>query len=35
MMIFMFLIWAGVLDDIVNGLQMPWGSYVKDFVEIY
>ena len=20
--------WAGVLDDIVDGIQMPWGSYV-------
>ena len=28
MMILMFLTGAGVLDDIMDGLQMPGGSYV-------
>jgi hypothetical protein len=28
MMILMFLTGTGVLDDIMDGLQMPWGSYV-------
>ena len=28
MMILMFLTGAGVLDDIMDGLQMLWGSYV-------
>jgi hypothetical protein len=28
MVILMFLTGAGVLDDIMDGLQMPWGSSV-------
>ena len=28
MMILTFLTGAGVLDDIMDGKQMPWGSYV-------
>ena len=27
MMILMFLTWAGVFDDIMDGLQMPWWGY--------
>ena len=30
MMILMFLTGAGVLDDILHGLNMSWGSYVKN-----
>ena len=28
MMIMMFLTWAGVPDDGMDVLHMPWGSYV-------
>ena len=31
---FAFLTGAGVLDDIMDGLQLPWGSYVLNLVEI-
>ena len=24
--------WAGVLDDVLDGLYMPWGSYVEKFI---
>ena len=34
MMILTFLTGAGVLDDIMDGLQTPWGSYVQNLVEI-
>ena len=30
----MFLAGTGVLDDILDGLHMPWGSYVLNLVEI-
>ena len=32
--ILMFLAGAGVLDDIFYGLNMPWGSYVENLVEM-
>ena len=35
MMILTFLTGADVLDDILDGLQMPWGSYVWTLVEIW
>ena len=35
MMIGMFLTGAGVLDDVMDGLHMPWGSYVKNLLEIW
>ena len=34
MMILMFLTGASVLDDVLNGQHMPWGSYVKNLVGI-
>ena len=34
MMILMFLTGAAVLSNIMDGLQMPWETYVKIFVEI-
>ena len=33
MMIFMFLTGAGVLDDFLDGLHMPWKSYVKNLLK--
>ena len=35
MMILIFLTGAGVLDVVMDGLHMPWGSYVLNFVEIF
>ena len=35
MMILMFLTGAGVLDDVMDGLHMPWGSYVENMAEIH
>ena len=34
MMILMFLTGAGILDDSMDGLHMPWGIYVKNLVKI-
>ena len=34
MMILMFLTGAGVLDDVLDGLRMPQGSYVRSLVKI-
>ena len=33
MMILMFLTGAGVLDDVMDGLHMPWESYILNLVE--
>ena len=34
MMILMFLTGTGVLDDVLDGLHMPHGSYVRSLVKI-
>ena len=34
MIIFMFLTGNGVLDDVLDGLHLPRGNYVKNLVEI-
>ena len=34
MMILMFLTRAAVLDDVLHGMHMPWGSYVWNLVKI-
>ena len=33
-MILMFLTWAGVLDDVLDFLHMPQGSYVRSLVKV-